>query len=443
MASSQPEDPGPAMEDSPTPTGLPTKRKLALSPEAERVLQTETSLEPECATVAQLFADVSCTAKEIEKIMDPSKKVSKDQVNRMVCAKLQDIVDMTRGLMVEYVALEKRSASGAPGVARKVDRILDILQHNEAAAVATDMRTLTSRVSETAQDVADIKRAVFRSAEAPLSTRQPSYASVLGTSLSSRTPPVRLQIVPTADSDSASPTQVEERVRAAVNPAEEGWQVSSVRRARRGLLLQAPDQQAADRITSSRALSEAGLKVVPHMGRKPRLIVFGVSRDLTQDQVLGYIKTQNPHVAAALDKGETLSFLYKAGPRDKPSVHWVFEATPTLWRAILDHGGLAIDWRICRVEESLTVTRCFKCCQYGHPAKFCRAASPVCSHCATPGHTFKDCPKTAEPPVCPSCKVTGKVAAHDLRSSDCPTYIRARQSAAGLIDYVDPARRPT
>lgn len=93
---------------------------------------------------------------------------------------------------------------------------------------------------------------------------------------------------------------------------------------------------------------------------------------------------------------------------------------------LLKAGKIKIGWVICRIRERKTLTRCFRCLEYGHHAKQCRSTedrSRCCRRCGTEGHIAKSCTKD---PCCMLCrKDRPQDARHIAGSSSCPVFRRA------------------
>ena len=49
--------------------------------------------------------------------------------------------------------------------------------------------------------------------------------------------------------------------------------------------------------------------------------------------------------------------------------HVVVEVSPNLRRELIILAKIMIRWSMCRVEDFVAVTRCFKCLGYGHTSK--------------------------------------------------------------------------
>ena len=65
--------------------------------------------------------------------------------------------------------------------------------------------------------------------------------------------------------------------------------------------------------------------------------------------------------------------------------------------------------------------RCFKCQQFGHGARTCRATKHICPFCSGT-HKQDDCPNK-ESPKCPNCD-----SAHPATSRECPAFLTEKRA---------------
>lgn len=87
-----------------------------------------------------------------------------------------------------------------------------------------------------------------------------------------------------------------------------------------------------------------------------------------------------------------------------------------------------------RVEERVHVPICFRCCAFGHIAKFCRAALATCSECGETGHERKDC--SSQEKRCYNCRrFLGVVSGHSAMDPTCPCVIKKREQQKAKINY--------
>lgn len=95
-------------------------------------------------------------------------------------------------------------------------------------------------------------------------------------------------------------------------------------------------------------------------------------------------------------------------------------------RRALKVGKIKIGWSICRLRETVTLLKCFRCLEYGHVSKSCRSEqdrSNLCRRCGKEGHISKNC--EAEP-ICMLCRSSGNGdKKHVAGSFRCPVFKKA------------------
>jgi len=69
-------------------------------------------------------------------------------------------------------------------------------------------------------------------------------------------------------------------------------------------------------------------------------------------------------------------------------------------RTIL-HRKIKIGWQICKTDDYVTATRCFKCSKFNHRTMDCRG-EVTCPLCAGP-HTIKECKSNPTEHNCINC----------------------------------------
>lgn len=95
-------------------------------------------------------------------------------------------------------------------------------------------------------------------------------------------------------------------------------------------------------------------------------------------------------------------------------------------KTLLKSGRIKIGWVICRIRERKTLTKCFRCLEFGHLARNCKNESDrskQCRRCSGDGHIAKDCTRD---PLCMFCKNKNPDGAkHIAGSNNCPILRRA------------------
>ncbi|XP_028164420.1 uncharacterized protein LOC114355667 [Ostrinia furnacalis] len=223
-------------------------------------------------------------------------------------------------------------------------------------------------------------------------------------------------------------------------PEEMKLKVRSVRKTRNGgVIISTETKQDMEKLKSSVNLVNSGLTVDETNKRKPRIIIIGVPCSMAEADVLKCIYEQN-----LADKLPTMSrdtFLtsiklsHKSGRKNLENTNYVIEVPAVIRKALISQDRLFINWTSCPVRDFTLVTRCFKCQQYGHAAKTCKAASPTCGHCGEDGHSIQECSKKADSPKCATCLRFKKPCGHKTGDTECPARKAAENRYINSIDY--------
>jgi hypothetical protein len=118
-----------------------------------------------------------------------------------------------------------------------------------------------------------------------------------------------------------------------------------------------------------------GLEIIKHKLRKPRIIMYNVSKEITTENVVAIINAQNPGILTNRENMEA-KFRYK---NRKGRYNIVMEIGPQTRKQILQT-KLKIGWEVCNVADYLILTRCYKCSEYNHKHNESRREE-TCLHC--------------------------------------------------------------
>jgi len=136
-----------------------------------------------------------------------------------------------------------------------------------------------------------------------------------------------------------------------------------------------------------------------HKLRHPRLVILNIPDDITTSNIEGTLIAQNPGLNLANgDINAKFTYVTK-----KQTRNLVVEVRAQVRKALLQN-KVKIGWLICRIEDYISVNRCFKCSRYNHRARDCRGEE-TCPLCAGK-HKLRDC--TASP--------------HEYKCVNCTTY---------------------
>jgi hypothetical protein len=155
--------------------------------------------------------------------------------------------------------------------------------------------------------------------------------------------------------------------------------------------------------------------------RKPRMIIYNVPDEITMDNAADIICEQNPELP--LKTGDiTTKFITK---NKRNARNLVIEVDTQTYR-VMKQNKLKMGWTICRLEDYIAVTRCFKCSRFNHYARDCRSEE-TCPVCAG-NHKMKDCKAMRTEHRCINCTTYNKFnqnkkvsEAHTTLDRECPS----------------------
>ena len=179
--------------------------------------------------------------------------------------------------------------------------------------------------------------------------------------------------------------------------------------------------------------------------KQPRIRLKFLCSSLSDSDIIKALWRQNASISSEFGTLESFSaglkpiFHQKAGPGLQ---HIVFEASSQIRAALLKLPDLKVGLRVVSAENYILVTRCYKCCGYGHRANTC-THQQACSHCAE-SHSFKYCPyvrTVPRDPICVNCafenrRLGGRIPTnHSAFSSDCPAHKRHVNAEIARTDW--------
>ncbi|KAK9747524.1 hypothetical protein QE152_g5281 [Popillia japonica] len=203
-----------------------------------------------------------------------------------------------------------------------------------------------------------------------------------------------------------------------VNPTKEKIKIRAIRTTNRTVIIETPDQSDLEKLKSNQTLTTT-LKVEVAKKRQPLIILYDVPSDMNEEAIAKAVYEQN--LSEVLGKSEftqNLKLRFKAGPKDKATVHHVVEVSNKIRKAILEQHKLYLGFRSMSAKDYIVVAKCNKCRDLGHVAKHC-TKEEACDHCGNSCHKRDSCPHKNKPAICIPCSRRGKSC---TKKGDCPTY---------------------
>jgi hypothetical protein len=247
----------------------------------------------------------------------------------------------------------------------------------------------------------------------------------------------RYRITLKAKDDTLSPEQIKLQLKKNINPTDIKVGIKAVKILRnRGIIIEADSEEGINSLSSeiNTKLGER-LEIIKHKLRKPRLIIYNISEEVTPENVVAIIKAQNPGIITNGEDTET-KFRYKTR---KGRFNIVMEVGPKTRMQILQ-SKLKIGWEIYNVADYLNSIKCYKCSRYSHKHDECRGEE-TCPHCAST-HKMKECTATASEHKCMNCTTYNRYnkkekinESHTALSKDCPSLKAGLTRFKNNIEY--------
>ena len=233
-----------------------------------------------------------------------------------------------------------------------------------------------------------------------------------------------------ADARYASSAATKEALCRTVDPVALGLQVHRVRFGPQHSVILESDTTDLSTLRNCPKLSEIGLVIKPNIKRKPRIIIHDIPVSLIGNDVVKCLVEQNL-TEASLEDFKVI-YLYPQGKKKFRSC--VIEVNPEHRMALLERKKVNINWYVCRVDDHISITQCFKCSGFGHIAAVCENDAS-CSFCAG-AHDAKDCPNK-KALKCVNCVVgnrsnTGHAATDKV---NCPILVGKIKQMMSFINY--------
>lgn len=200
--------------------------------------------------------------------------------------------------------------------------------------------------------------------------------------------------------------------------------VKAVRKTRSGgLAIEAASAREMEMLKECRKFAELGLKVEMPKRVGPKLIVFDVANEMTNDEFMSELYVKNLKFAGVteMEFKERVRIVSRASKKGADVGNVIVEVSKRMRDVLMNEERVYVKWRACKVREFVNVMRCYKCFAFGHMMRECSVKERLCEKCGESGHLKDKCRSAC---VCRNCKMKGRDANHSVLSCDCPDYVR-------------------
>lgn len=276
-----------------------------------------------------------------------------------------------------------------------------------------------------------------------------TYAQIAATSIAPARQPVTetkrktvsihetVLIKPEKEEDKRSNDDIKSSVIKQLSNVKDKIKIKRIRQMRsKGIVIKVQSEKDVELVKTSN-LSKVGLKVEKPKRFLPSVIIYGVEKELTSEEIKQDLMNKNFDYLSITEREklkEKVNIKYSFATKEN-KVNWIAQMPGSYLNRLLKQEKVFIRWRTYPIKEYINIRRCFKCQGYGHIAKYCNAPSQICEDCGQEGHDKKEC-NSKEVVKCINCiKTRRKDSNHTARNKQCPEYLRQKELYFSRIDW--------
>lgn len=200
-----------------------------------------------------------------------------------------------------------------------------------------------------------------------------------------------------------------------------------------GIIIESHSKEQQEKLTKA-LVNNDNIKIKEIGRHKPRFMVTGIERGYEEKEFLSELIQQNPEVlnAAPEDEFTKMIVVAKKMCRNPLKENWIIEAPANIVKWFLKRQIINFDLVATYVQEYLPLAMCFKCCGFGHVAKYC-VKEDICFKCSKK-HSAKTCEETEY--QCVNCFLMRYTETkHNARDWDCPVYKKKLERTRQYVSY--------
>lgn len=165
----------------------------------------------------------------------------------------------------------------------------------------------------------------------------------------------------------------------------------------------------------------------------PIMIISGIKEGWKEEDLIKEIVKRNEIILGQDKEAEKkMKVINKRKTRTGKKENWLIEMRPEIFKIFEKVESIVIDYVIVPIKEYINLAICYKCCRYGHVAKYCEHEAS-CYNCGGK-HEGNNCEERNM--NCINCEYAEiEYRTHDARDIRCPVYKRKMDEERGKINY--------
>lgn len=224
-----------------------------------------------------------------------------------------------------------------------------------------------------------------------------------------------------------------------IDPAKAGVSEIILRQTKLGITVLTNQQKSIQNLQKAieeNTVTSTSISVRIPKKRRPRLKLTGVDPDVPASRVIPEINDRNPSVNLDLANSKIIaSYKEKSG-----NITHVIEVLPADRRQLLQCRQIVIGWTVVTAVDDFHVPMCTYCATYGHSRRACpNAGHPdkvVCTKCAQ-NHLAEQCAVRSgdDAVACNECRKLGRPSSHPTGHIECPVLVDRVARLRARTDY--------
>ncbi|KAK9719213.1 hypothetical protein QE152_g22861 [Popillia japonica] len=177
--------------------------------------------------------------------------------------------------------------------------------------------------------------------------------------------------------------------------------------------------------------------------------ITGIEKGYSPETFITKLVEQNPEIKTVLGVNvhSKIKYVTRRKCRDNRKENWILQVPPAIFKWFIRNEKLSFDLTKAYneklsfdltkayVQEYVTVSMCFNCCNFGHVAKHCN--NGVCCHKCGENHDSRECPESQNL-NCPNCKkLRLPERKHSARDPKRSAYLKNLNKQKQYINYTD------
>lgn len=197
----------------------------------------------------------------------------------------------------------------------------------------------------------------------------------------------------------------------------------SIRNLKNGsLIVQCNDEKQRQRIHTA-LRQQNTLEIKDFRNDNPMIMITGIDSGYEYENFITEFINDNPDIKTSFGENvkEKITFVAKKKCRNNNKENWILQTPPDIFKWLIRRENLVFDLTRAYVQEYINLAMCYKCCYFGHVAKYCK--SDLCCFKCGRNHDSNKC--STEKLDCPNCKRIGlQERMHTAKDRSCPAYLK-------------------